>query len=330
MPKVSIIVPVYNVEKYIKKCLDSLVNQTLKDIEIIVVNDGSPDNSQKIVDKYIKKYPKKVKAYIKENGGLGSARNYGIEKSTSDYLMFVDSDDYIELNMVELLYKKVNNTNADMAICRLFSVNEDYKIIDTSSFINNKTCKNNLKYILFNNVSVWNRIYKKDIIINNNLEFRSGIWYEDIDFVLKYLTLTQNVEIVDVPLYNYLIRSGSIMNNKNVLKNLDILLSFDEIIKFLNEHNKFKKYYKEVEFLAIYHIYICGLTRVINIKCNRKSKNKVIKEFNNYINQNFPKWKKNIYLNELDKRKKMVYILLNIKQYWLLSLLFKIKLCIKK
>ena len=330
MPKVSIIVPVYNVEKYIKKCLDSLVNQTLQDIEIIVVNDGSPDNSQKIIDKYVKKYPKKVKSYIKENGGLGSARNYGIEKATSDYLMFVDSDDYIELNMAELLYDKVNKTNTDLAICGLFSVNEDYEIIDTSSFINNEICKNNLKYILFNNVSVWNRIYKKEIIIKNSLEFRSGIWYEDIDFVLKYLTLAQKVELVDVPLYNYLIRSGSIMNNKNILKNLDILLSFDEIIKFLKENNKFETYYNEVEFLAIYHIYICGLTRVININCDKKTKNKVIKEFNIYINKNFPKWKKNKYLNDLDKRKKTVYTFLNIKQYWLVSLLFKIKSYIKK
>ena len=106
MVKVSIIVPVYNVEKYIKKCLDSLVNQTLKDIEIIVVNDGSPDNSQKIIDKYVKEYPTKVKSYITENGGQGSARNFGIYKATGEYILYVDSDDYIELNMAELLYKE--------------------------------------------------------------------------------------------------------------------------------------------------------------------------------------------------------------------------------
>ena len=93
--KVSIIVPVYGVEKYIDKCLDSLVNQTLKDIEIIVVNDGTKDNSQKIIDKYVKKYSNKVKSFIKENGGQGSARNYGLEKATGEYIWIIESDDFI-------------------------------------------------------------------------------------------------------------------------------------------------------------------------------------------------------------------------------------------
>ena len=95
MKKVSVIVPVYNVEKYLDKCLDSLVNQTLKDIEIIVVNDGTKDKSQKIIDKYVKDYPKLVKSYIKENGGLSSARNYGLKYAQGEYVGFVDSDDYV-------------------------------------------------------------------------------------------------------------------------------------------------------------------------------------------------------------------------------------------
>lgn len=330
MPKVSIIVPVYNMEKYIEKCLDSLVNQTLNDIEIVVVNDGSSDNSQRIIDKYVKKYPNKVKSYIKTNGGLGSARNYGIKKATSNYIMFVDSDDYIELNMAELLYNKVIMHNSDMAICELFSVNEDYKIIDKFSISLYNGCKNNLKYILFNNVSVWNRIYKKSIIINNNLEFRSGIWYEDIDFIIKYLTLSKKIEVVNEPLYNYLIRNGSIMNNKNLFKNLDIILSFNEIIDYLKKKKEIKKYYNEVEFLAIYHIYICGLTRIININCNRKDKEKVINEFNNYMSKVFPNFRKNKYLKNLDNRKKIVYRILNLKQYWLLKMLFNINSHISK
>ena len=105
MVKVSVIVPVYNVEKYLTQCLDSLVNQTLKDIEIIIVNDESPDNSQAIIDKYAKRYPKIIKAYKKKNGGLSDARNYGIERATGDYIGFVDSDDFVELDMYEDLYK---------------------------------------------------------------------------------------------------------------------------------------------------------------------------------------------------------------------------------
>src|SRR5574344_2022066 len=103
MIKVSVIVPVYNVEKYLPKCLDSLVNQTLQDIEIIVVNDGTKDNSQKIIDKYAKKY-KNIKSYIKENGGLSDARNYGVAKANGEYISFIDSDDYIDKKMLEKMY----------------------------------------------------------------------------------------------------------------------------------------------------------------------------------------------------------------------------------
>ena len=106
MYKVSVIIPVYNTEQYLNKCLDSLVNQTLKDIEIILINDGSTDNSQNIIDEYSAKYPDKIKSFIKENGGQATARNLGITKATGEYIGFVDSDDWIELNMYEELYNK--------------------------------------------------------------------------------------------------------------------------------------------------------------------------------------------------------------------------------
>ena len=125
--KVSIIIPVYGVEKYVSKCLESLVNQTLNDIEIIVVNDGTKDNSQKIIDKYVKKYPDKVKSFIKENGGQGSARNYGLKQANGDYIGYVDSDDYVELEMYEKLYNKAISDNLDIAICGNYNVSEDYK-----------------------------------------------------------------------------------------------------------------------------------------------------------------------------------------------------------
>ena len=106
MPKVSVVVPVYNVEKYLDKCLNSLVYQTLDDIEIIVVNDSSPDNSQDIIDKYRKAYPNKIKSFIKENGGVGDARNYVVSKCLGEYIGFVDGDDYVNLDMYEEMYSK--------------------------------------------------------------------------------------------------------------------------------------------------------------------------------------------------------------------------------
>ena len=127
MIKVSIIVPVYGVEEWLSRCLDSLVNQTLNDIEIIVVNDGSPDNSQAIIDEYERKYPDMVKGYQKENGGLSDARNYGMKYATGEYIAFVDSDDYVDLAMYEKLYLKAKEDNADAVTCAYFKVNEKQK-----------------------------------------------------------------------------------------------------------------------------------------------------------------------------------------------------------
>ena len=124
MIKVSVIGPVYIVEPYLEKCLDSLVNQTLKEIEIIVVNDGSPDYSQKIIDKYAKKY-QNIKSYKKVNGGLSDARNYGIGKSCGEYLSFIDSDDCIDETMLEKMYQKAKKDNLDIFVCNRVNLYED-------------------------------------------------------------------------------------------------------------------------------------------------------------------------------------------------------------
>ena len=126
MIKYSIIVPVYNVEKYLGKCLNSLVNQKNDNYEIIIVNDGSTDNSQKIIDVYEKKYPKLIKSFEKENGGLSSARNYGIDNSNGKYLLFVDSDDYVSDNYLEVLDDSVNINNPDILVFNYNVVNGIY------------------------------------------------------------------------------------------------------------------------------------------------------------------------------------------------------------
>ena len=125
MAKVSVIVPVYGVEEWLERCLNSLVNQTLEDIEIIVVNDGSPDNSQAIIDRFEKEYPNKVKGYIKENGGLSDARNYGIPYATGEFVAFVDSDDYVDVTMYEKLYNEAKEKDAEIVVCGYFKVNEE-------------------------------------------------------------------------------------------------------------------------------------------------------------------------------------------------------------
>lgn len=320
--KLSIIVPVYGVEKYIDKCLDSLVKQSLKEIEIIVVNDGTKDNSQKIIDKYVKKYPDKIKSYIKENGGQGSARNYGLEKANGEYIGYVDSDDFVEKDMYKKLYNKAKENNYDIVVCGNYNVSEDYQNKNIDTFINNYNT--DLENIFFGKMAVWNKIYKRDILIKNKLEFKEKVWYEDLAFTLKAIMNSNTFAFIDEPLYDYLIREGSTMNNSNVQRNLEILDAFNDILSYI-QHNKKEEYFSKIEFLAIDHIYISAIVRVLKAEADDKVKRETINKLIDYMNKKFPNYKNNKYINTLSKNRKIIYKLINIKMYGLINLIFKVK-----
>ena len=322
MKKVSIIVPVYGVEKYIDKCLDSLVKQSLKEIEVIVVNDGTKDNSQKIIDTYVKKYPDKIKSFIKENGGQGSARNYGLEKASGEYIGYVDSDDFIEKDMYKKLYNKAKEKDYDIVVCGNYNVSEDYQNKNVDAFISNYN--SDLENIFFGKMAVWNKIYKRDILVKNKLEFKEKVWYEDLAFTLKAIINSNTFAFINEPLYDYLIRVGSTMNNSNVTRNLEILDAFDDILIYI-KHNKKEEYLEKIEFLAIDHIYISAIVRVLKADADKNIKKETIEKLINYMNKNFPNYKSNKYINTLSKNRKIIYKLINMKMYSLINLVFKIK-----
>lgn len=316
MKKVSVIIPVYNVENYLRKCLDSLVNQTLKDIEIIVVNDGTTDNSQEIIDEYVKKYSKKVVSIIQENGGQGTARNTGLLHAKGEYIGYVDSDDYVEENMYEELYKKAKEEDSDIVICGNNVVKENYDFLSKEEVD---------KEFLLGKMAVWNKIYKKNIIVDNKIQFRSKVWYEDLDFTMKVYFSSKKISYVDKPLYNYLLREGSTMNNNNIKRNLELIQAFDSLIDYCKDKKIYNKVKDEIEFLCIYHMYIFAITRVLNTNNNYKAKIAIINKFRDYINSNFPNFKQNKYLYLLPKRRKLIYKLINSKFYCIIMGIFKIK-----
>lgn len=316
--KISIIVPVWNVEKYINKCLDSLVHQTLDEIEIIVVNDGSPDNSQTIIDKYVKKYPGKVKSFIKENGGQGSARNYGLSKARGEYVGYVDSDDYVEIDMYKKMYDKAKKSDLDIVICGSNNIVNNEKIIDLDK---NYFSNNNKLNSYFGRMAVWNKIFRRNLLINNDIQFRNKVWYEDVDFTIKAISAANKIGYVNEPLYNYLIREGSTMNNSNVDRNTEILLSFNELLK----DNNVQKNKEIIEYLAIDNIYISAIVRVILSNTSFDKKKMVINVLKEYMNENFKEYKNNKYIYLLSRNRKIIYKLINGNHYKLIQVIFKIK-----
>lgn len=328
MKKLSIIVPVYNVEKYIEKCLDSLVGQTLKDIEVIVVNDGSKDNCQKIIDNYKSKYPKIIKSIVKENGGQGSARNVGLSLAEGEYIAYVDSDDYVISSMFEKLYNNAKKYNSDISVCGSYVVDDKGKIIKEEVFHSDKKVfdvKSNPD-VLFDKMAVWNKIYKKSFLESLNIQFRSKKWYEDFDFSAIALINAKKISVVEEPLYYYLLREGSTMNNSNIARNLEIIEAFDEILKYTEKEKMKEKYYEELEFLAIFHVYITTIVRILKVPVKKKEKLYYIDKVNEYMVNNFRNFKNNKYIKtNLDTNKKVIYYLINHKLYRLITIMFKIK-----
>ena len=317
--KVSIIVPVYNVEEYLRKCLDSLVNQTYKNIEIVIVNDGTKDNSQLIIDEYREKYPKIIKSYIKENGGLASARNYGVAKSTGNYIMFVDSDDYVDLNMVEKLYNELKNTNSDIVVCGAYQVC-DNNIKKLNTF--NKYNLDNKKNYIVNCVGACWQLIKKDLFIKNDLSFLEKHFYEDIAVIPSLAIYVKNISYIEDPLYYYLVRSGSIMNQQKYSKSLEDIFDSLEILKkrFIS-NNKFELYYDELEYLYIEHLLHAASLRFF--KFDLDTVNIHLNKIVSIIKKDFPNWRKNKYYKKQNIKYKIVCNLFYNKKYKLLKYLLK-------
>ncbi|MBQ8534727.1 MAG: glycosyltransferase [Bacilli bacterium] len=256
---ISIIVPVYNMEKYIDKCINSIINQTYKNIEIIIVDDGSTDKSSKIIDKY-KKIDKRVKVYHKKNGGLADARNYGLEKATGEYIGFVDSDDYIENNMYKKLYNNLIKYKADISVVNYnlvyekdFNYKKNFKEISDKLIILNKieTIKLLLDDNKFGNYA-WNKLYKRELF--NNIKYPIGRKMEDLGTTYKIIEKCNRIVYDPIPLYNYLQRNNSIVNTINLSFFEDTyILTYERFIYLDNKYG----FIKENHFNTIRLLLFC-------------------------------------------------------------------------
>lgn len=225
--KVSVIIPVYNVEKYLAECLNSIVNQSLKGIEIICINDGSSDNSLKIIEKYAR-FDKRIKIINKEASGSASAgRNIGIHTATGEYICFIDSDDLISLDYLEKMYVKAKETNADLVTNN-----------NINAFIekNLKKQKRFLKTNVINSLA-WSKLYKRDIIIKNSLRFPEGYIYEDEYFYYTLIPYIKNSVIYNCEMYYYRQSQSSLMGKGKTEKKYQIIDIFRLIYNYYQEHN---------------------------------------------------------------------------------------------
>jgi len=238
-PMISVIVPVYNVEKYIKKGIESLLAQSYQNIEIILVDDGSPDNSPAILDQYTKK-DSRIKVLHQKNQGVSTARNNGIKISNGEYILFVDGDDYVGKDYVEFFYKLISQKSADIAV--------NYDLFSALNSSHNHHEKEEVEspdqiiediYLGKMNVAVWNKMYKKSFLEKNNIRFNPKIWYgEGMLFNIECLSSTKKIAVGSRKVYYQVYNQNSAMRSFNMESNLCGIRSLELQKKYLDKKNK--------------------------------------------------------------------------------------------
>ncbi len=236
MKDISIIVPIYNAEKYLNKCLDSLVNQTKDNLEFILINDGSKDNCEQIIKTY---KDKRIKYYKNENQGIGKTRNFGIKKATGKYLMFLDSDDYLEKDACEKLFSTAEKEKADLIVFDFYRVEKKLIPVIIKDF-KMTSLKKNPNLLLDVNLGISNKLFKTDLIIKNNIKFIENLKYEDTTFVVQALNKAEKIFKINQFLHYYVIHSNSetTIRDKRIF---DIL----KIVEMIRSYFKDKKYMTE-------------------------------------------------------------------------------------
>ena len=286
MEKVTLIVPVYNSENYIGKCLDSILEQTYTNFEIMVVNDGSKDNSQDIINKYKEKYPDKIIAIEQENRGVARTRNESIKKANGNYIMFVDNDDYLDKDYIETFMKYAEEEDYDIVL-------GGYRRPDSKGKIIKQTSLKDTEWSKLMITAPWAKVYKKQYLIENNIEFFEGNLGEDVYFNLKAMLLSDKIKIIDYIGYNWYFNNQSVSNTtqKNI-KNLQVYELLNSCYNMLKQANLING--QKLEIIKTYFTrYIVWLISFSTKRLTYKDISEEYDKLFKWLEEKFPDYKKN-------------------------------------
>lgn len=294
--KVSVIIPVYNTESYLIECLDSLVKQTLQEIEILVVDDGSTDGSLRIAREFETAYPEKVKVMTKENGGQASARNMAMKCATGEYLGFVDSDDWVDLTMYQEMYEAAIREDAEIVFCDMQDHFPDRTVYyHTSQFESRFQVAG----------SSCNKFFKRSLVGDD--VFPEGLWYEDFEFSAKQMMKTEKVAVIHKAFYHCHCREVSTMSNNNAQKNLDIITVLENLERFVQAHGWQEQYAAVLEKWYLEHILITSVNRVQ--RQTDPKKREVVKKLRKAVVSKYPRFYQSASFRRLPANRKIVALL---------------------
>ena len=294
--RLSIVALVYNLEKYLPRCLDSLVNQTLDGIEILCVDDGSKDSAPQIIDDYANRYPDLVKAFHKENGGEFTTRNYGLERAQGEYVTFVDTDDYVEPNWAEKLYNAAKENDADMAVCGFERIDlATGKVVsrDMTGFGNAVKEVNALDdFCVFINPAPWNKIYKREKV--KDLRFKNFRGFNDMIFLASSYSKVEKIAFVPDVLYHYFLRYDSQIHSVNEQDVNNFKKYLLELKDLYIQEGKYENMQDIISFLVFLHL---GMSVMYRASYDKSIKmGSMLKDTVRYMDENFKSWRKNKFL----------------------------------
>lgn len=290
--KLSIIVPVYNMEAYLAKCLQSLVSQTLneKDYEILVIDDGSSDTSAQIIRTFAQMHLN-LTGFTKNNGGLSDARNFGLQRASGEYIAFVDSDDYVDPVMYEKLLSKTAEYPFDMVVCDFMEVYPQEKRRGNSLISEDIIGKEAVRKAMRNIYpSAWNKIYRKELF--DRVRFKKDVWFEDVECLYHLLPQVESIGSIHEPLYFYLQRPGSI--SKSVDPRIyHCLQNWNGILDFYKSHSLFPEYEKEIEYCYVRYLYATFVKAAA--KYDHKDFRTAVAAARKNVKAHFPGYRRNSY-----------------------------------
>ncbi|MEE0945898.1 MAG: glycosyltransferase family 2 protein [Acutalibacteraceae bacterium] len=306
--KISVIIPVYKVEKYLRKCLDSVLTQDFDSFEVIAVNDGSPDSCGEILKEYFKLY-NNLLIISQENKGLGGARNTGIENAKGKYILFVDSDDCLENGCLSYLYDIAETNNAHMVCFGADYVDVNGKTVNTYKASDNgchTVTKEEYMVKAIDNPYAWNKLYLASLFKETGIRFPTREWFEDLATLPKTVLHCERIVLSDKIFYKYLQRSDSIIHTVNNNRNIEMLSCTDSLISYFKEQSAFEKFYSELEYAAILHILVLCVNKI----AASDPTHPLLKHFYEYVKKNFNSFNKNPYIktNLSLKRKILLYL----------------------
>ena len=308
--KLSIIVPVYNTRAYLSACLDSVLDPACADYEILVINDGSTDDSGEIAAEYESRFPALLRVVTTENGGLGAARNVGLEQAKGDYLLFVDSDDCLQKGALREMLPLLDGS-FDIGIFDIQQLNPAGDPVGLMSGCGKKGDFTLAEYpaLLFDYPSACNKLFRRSLFIDSGVRFPGRVWFEDLRTTPKLYPRSERIRNLAKPWYRYLIRPGSITNSANTARNLEIIDAVEDTLHYYKAAGLYEKYENELTYMAFYNGFLTASVRVNAADPGSEVQERLLSWFVGA----FPNWKTNPYIQAMGRKHRLLTWLLMLR-----------------